>query len=67
MLSGFVSLASTSLLILTRQAMVELHTAVVNGTQRQESQMHALSNALKQQLLKELREDQHEQKSVIKL
>jgi len=53
--------------ILTRQAMAEPHITVVNGSQREESQIHALSNALKQQLLKELREDQHEQKSIIKL
>jgi len=43
--------------ILTKQAMMEPHATVINGIQRQESQIHALSNALKQQLLKEIRED----------
>jgi hypothetical protein len=42
--------------------MAEPHITVVGSSQREESQIHALSNALKQQLLKELREDQHEQK-----
>ena len=53
--------------ILTKQAFAEPHITVVDHSHLEENQIHALSNALKQQLLKELREDQHEQKSVIKL
>jgi hypothetical protein len=53
--------------ILTKQAFAEPHITVIDHSQREENQIHALSNALKQQILKELREDQHEQKSIIKL
>lgn len=53
--------------ILTKQAFAEPHITVVDHSHLEENQIHVLSNALKQQILKELREDQHEQKSIIKL
>jgi len=48
--------------ILTRQALTEPHRTVIDRTQLEENQIHTLSIALKQQLLKEFREDQHEKR-----
>jgi len=46
--------------ILTRQALTEPHRTVIDRSQVEESQIHQLSIALKQQLLKELRENPNE-------
>ena len=53
--------------ILTKQAFAEPHITLVDQGHFEESQIHVLSNALKQQILRELRENQDEQKSIIKL
>jgi len=46
--------------ILTRQALTEPHRTVIDRSQMEQSQIHHLSIALKQQLLKELRENPNE-------
>jgi len=46
--------------ILTRQALTEPHRTVIDRSQVEESQIHQLSIALKQQLLKEIRENPDE-------
>jgi integrase len=46
--------------ILTRQALTEPHRTVIDRNQLEQSQLHQLSIALKQQLLKELRENPNE-------
>jgi len=46
--------------ILTRQALTEPHRTVIDYRQIEENQIHQLSIALKQQLLKELRENPNE-------
>jgi site-specific recombinase XerD len=46
--------------ILTRQALTEPHRTVIDRSKVEESQIHQLSIALKQQLLKEIRENPNE-------
>jgi integrase len=46
--------------ILTKQALTEPHRTVIDRSQIEENQIHQLSIALKQQLLKELRENPNE-------
>ena len=46
--------------ILTRQALTEPHRTVIDRNQLETSQLHQLSVALKQQMLKEIRESQGE-------
>ena len=46
--------------ILTRQALTEPHRTVIDRCQLEQSQLHQLSVALKQQMLKEIRESQDE-------
>lgn len=46
--------------ILTKQALTEPHRTVINYSQIEENQIHQLTTALKQQMLKELRENQNE-------
>jgi len=46
--------------ILTRQALTEPHRTVIDRSQMEQSQIHQLSIALKQQLLKEIRENPNE-------
>jgi len=46
--------------ILTRNALAEPHRTVIDRTQLEENQIHQLSIALKQQLLKEIRENPNE-------
>lgn len=46
--------------ILTKQALTEPHRTVIDRSQIEQNQIHQLSIALKQQLLKELRENQNE-------
>ena len=46
--------------ILTRQALTEPHRTVIDRNQMEQSQIQQLSIALKQQLLKELRENPNE-------
>jgi site-specific recombinase XerD len=53
--------------ILTKQAFAEPHITVVDHSHLEENQIHVLSIALKEQILKELRENKDEQKSIIKL
>ena len=45
--------------ILTRDALTKPHATVVGREQFEEHQLHQLSVALKQQLLKEMRDDQN--------
>jgi site-specific recombinase XerD len=51
--------------ILTKQAFAEPHITVVDQSHLEDSQIHVLSVALKEQILKELRENKDEQKSII--
>jgi hypothetical protein len=53
--------------ILTKQALAEPHITVVDHSHFEENQIHVLSIALKEQILKELRENKDEQKSITKL
>jgi integrase len=46
--------------ILTRQALTEPHRTVIDRSQMEQSQLYQLSLALKQQMLKEIRESQNE-------
>jgi hypothetical protein len=46
--------------ILTKQALTEPHRTIIDRSQIEENQIHQLSIALKQQLLKELRENPNE-------
>jgi len=46
--------------ILTRQALSEPHRTVIDRRQLEEDQIHQLSIALKQQLIKEIRENPNE-------
>ena len=46
--------------ILTRQALAEPHRTIIDRSQIEQSQLHQLSIALKQQMLKEIRESQSE-------
>jgi hypothetical protein len=46
--------------ILTRQAVTEPHRTVIDRSQLEQSQLHQLSVALKQQMIKEIRESQDE-------
>jgi hypothetical protein len=46
--------------ILARQALTELHRTVIDRNQMEQSQIHQLSIALKQLLLKEMRENPNE-------
>jgi hypothetical protein len=46
--------------ILTRQALTEPHRTIIDRSQIEQSQLHQLSVALKQQMLKEIRESQGE-------
>jgi len=46
--------------ILTRHALTEPHRTVIDRSQMEQSQIHQLSIALKQQSLKELRENPNE-------
>jgi len=46
--------------ILTRQALTEPHRTVVDHTQLEQNQLHQLSIALKQRLLREIRENEGE-------
>jgi len=45
--------------ILTRQALTEPHRTIIDRAKLEENQIHTLNITLKQQLLKELREDPH--------
>ena len=51
--------------ILTKQAFAEPHITVVDHSHLEENQIHVLSIALKEQILKELRENKDGQKSII--
>jgi hypothetical protein len=46
--------------ILTKQALTEPHRTVIDRNQLEQSQLHQLTTALKQQMLKEIRESQGE-------
>jgi hypothetical protein len=45
--------------ILTKEALARPNATVINREQLEERQLHQLSVALKQELLKEIREEQH--------
>ena len=45
--------------ILTKGALTRPNTTVIGSDQPEESQLHQLSIALKQELIKEIREEQH--------
>jgi hypothetical protein len=51
--------------ILTRQALTEPHRTVIDRQQQEETQIHQLSLALKQQLLKELRENPNANQNLV--
>jgi len=44
--------------ILTREALTQAHTTIIDRNQLEQSQLHQLTTALKQQMLKEIRENQ---------